>query len=337
MAAAAVLEREGCAAEVTQRMEEMPRGLTTIRENEALDDSSSSASSSRSRSTLGRQTLVQQLSSEVTRRLEADTAQKMAYMWGKGLETMQKMQAEHREEVQAVRSQLQQYTEATDQLREENRQMQAHMQHLLGYLGAMMQAQAAQAHAQAQTQLSAGGATPQLPLPAGACGRPQQPIPRYPPGLHLPADVTALLRPPRTPSPASPVLANAAENEAAKNSPKTPPSECSTAASAAVTCFNLTLRRVEGKPMGIIAKPDTTQQCLIVGGVQKGSVAFSWNNQNEGQLREIRKGDRIVVVNGQNECEAMRHEFKHNLLLRMNFERPADDDAASSDGASSSM
>jgi len=87
--------------------------------------------------------------------------------------------------------------------------------------------------------------------------------------------------------------------------------------------FNLTLCRMHDKPFGLEVQPDFIQQCLAVEGVCKGSVCEAWNQQNIGELREIRIGDRIVAVNGYHRVEAMRNEFYGRLTVCMMLEREA--------------
>lgn len=98
-------------------------------------------------------------------------------------------------------------------------------------------------------------------------------------------------------------------------------SSASTADATSTVSFRLTLRRLEGHPLGIIAKPDSETESLLVQEVQIGSVAGSWNQMNTGELREIRAGDRIVEINGLRDPEAMRAECRGKLLLKIVVER----------------
>jgi len=97
-----------------------------------------------------------------------------------------------------------------------------------------------------------------------------------------------------------------------------PPSRCTT---PEADSFSLTLRRIEGRPLGLLVHPDVLSNALIVDGVQSGSVADAWNAQNAGGVRELKRGDRLVMVNGVVDAEGMRSEFMHKLLLKLSFER----------------
>jgi len=98
-------------------------------------------------------------------------------------------------------------------------------------------------------------------------------------------------------------------------------SRASTPSRAVCAAFSLTLRRVGEMPFGLEVQPDFRTQCLVIGGVRRGSVCEAWNRQNLGEVREIRLGDRIVAVNEKREAEAMRDEFRQRLTVKMQVER----------------
>eukprot|EP00928_Gymnodinium_smaydae_P078645 TRINITY_DN62752_c0_g1_i1.p2 TRINITY_DN62752_c0_g1~~TRINITY_DN62752_c0_g1_i1.p2 ORF type:complete len:317 (-),score=88.56 TRINITY_DN62752_c0_g1_i1:502-1413(-) len=90
---------------------------------------------------------------------------------------------------------------------------------------------------------------------------------------------------------------------------------------AAEGAFTLTLRRSAGSPLGLVVQPDFATGALRVVGTQPGSVAEAWNIQNAGGARELRRGDRIVSVNGVDDVEGMRAEFYNSHLLKIAIER----------------
>lgn len=98
-----------------------------------------------------------------------------------------------------------------------------------------------------------------------------------------------------------------------------PPSGAKDSPKANWTCQSLTLRRVdEAVPLGLEVRLDVFKRCLIVGGVQPGSVVDAWNRQCvDGDQREILVGDRIVRVNNADDPEAMRGECCQKLLLKL--------------------
>lgn len=100
-------------------------------------------------------------------------------------------------------------------------------------------------------------------------------------------------------------------------------SDLSTVASSAlIFSYTITLRRVEGSPLGLeVTKPEADDKFLVIERVLPFSVAESWNKQNSGGKREILQGDRVVSVNGACEPQSMRVEFRTKPLLKVIFER----------------
>eukprot|EP00401_Gymnodinium_catenatum_P028085 CAMPEP_0117505622 /NCGR_PEP_ID=MMETSP0784-20121206/25478_1 /TAXON_ID=39447 /ORGANISM="" /LENGTH=447 /DNA_ID=CAMNT_0005301051 /DNA_START=78 /DNA_END=1421 /DNA_ORIENTATION=- len=85
--------------------------------------------------------------------------------------------------------------------------------------------------------------------------------------------------------------------------------------------FGLTLRRVDGMPLGLEVRPDDANSCLHVERVQPGTVADAWNKQCAGEQRVIMSGDRVISVNGARAPAAMRNECCQKLLLRLEVVR----------------
>jgi hypothetical protein len=83
----------------------------------------------------------------------------------------------------------------------------------------------------------------------------------------------------------------------------------------------LTLRRVDGQPLGLEVRPDTDLSCLHVERIQPGTVVEAWNRQCKGEPRTILPGDRVVSVNGATKPDDMRKEFGQKLLLKLELVR----------------
>jgi hypothetical protein len=83
----------------------------------------------------------------------------------------------------------------------------------------------------------------------------------------------------------------------------------------------LTLRRVDGEPLGLEVRPDFEYSCLLVERIQPGTVVEAWNRQCSGEPREIMPGDRVVSVNGATTPEDMRKQFGQKLLLKLKLVR----------------
>jgi len=90
--------------------------------------------------------------------------------------------------------------------------------------------------------------------------------------------------------------------------------------------FGLTLRRVDGMPLGLQVRPDDANCCLHVERVRPGTVADAWNQQCAGEQRVIMPGDRVISVNGARAPTAMRDECCQKLLLRLQVVRDVAED-----------
>eukprot|EP00930_Biecheleria_cincta_P046956 TRINITY_DN3247_c0_g1_i1.p1 TRINITY_DN3247_c0_g1~~TRINITY_DN3247_c0_g1_i1.p1 ORF type:complete len:411 (-),score=95.47 TRINITY_DN3247_c0_g1_i1:81-1313(-) len=83
--------------------------------------------------------------------------------------------------------------------------------------------------------------------------------------------------------------------------------------------FSMTLRRADNVPVGLDVKGEDT--CLLVERVRAGGAVEAWNRQCPGALREIKPGDRIIMINDVEDPEGMRQECLTKHLLRMTVVR----------------
>lgn len=99
---------------------------------------------------------------------------------------------------------------------------------------------------------------------------------------------------------------------------------------AQVPSFSLTLRRADNVPLGLDVAGDSDSDTLLVEGIRLGGAVEAWNRQCHGDSREIRRGDRIIMINGSKDAESMRDECLNKHLLRMSVVRgpPAEHGAA---------
>jgi len=88
-----------------------------------------------------------------------------------------------------------------------------------------------------------------------------------------------------------------------------------------VATFSLTLRRADNVPLGLEVAGDSGQDHLIVEAVRLGGAVEAWNRQCHGDEREIRRGDRIIMINGAKDADSMREECKKKHLLKMSVVR----------------
>jgi hypothetical protein len=85
--------------------------------------------------------------------------------------------------------------------------------------------------------------------------------------------------------------------------------------------FSLTLRRADNVPLGLDIVGESDDEWLTVEGIRLGGAVEAWNRQCHGDAREIRRGDRIVMINGAKDAEAMKEECLTKHLLRMSVMR----------------
>jgi len=88
--------------------------------------------------------------------------------------------------------------------------------------------------------------------------------------------------------------------------------------------FSLTLRRADNVPLGLDIVGEADQAWLLVEDIRLGGAVEAWNRQCQGTAREIRRGDRIIAINGAKDAKAMAEECENKHLLRMTVvRRPA--------------
>lgn len=84
--------------------------------------------------------------------------------------------------------------------------------------------------------------------------------------------------------------------------------------------FGFMLRRAEGVDWGLDVTRDENQHALLVDAVLPGGAIDYWNKQvmaGPKKDKALLAGDRIVSVNGKRDCQAMVHESKNSMLLKM--------------------
>mmetsp|Transcript_8934 Transcript_8934/g.24785 ORF Transcript_8934/g.24785 Transcript_8934/m.24785 type:complete len:462 (-) Transcript_8934:75-1460(-) len=95
------------------------------------------------------------------------------------------------------------------------------------------------------------------------------------------------------------------------------PAVLSAASTTPAQAFTLTLRRADNVPLGLDVRGDATDTNLIVKAVRPGGAIEAWNRQCAGDAREIRTGDRIILINGAEDAESMREQCLTKHLLKM--------------------
>jgi len=86
--------------------------------------------------------------------------------------------------------------------------------------------------------------------------------------------------------------------------------------------FTMALRRADNVPLGLdVARGEPGTDYLVVEAVRPGGAVEAWNRQCAGDTREIRRGDRITMINGKQDADAMREQCLQKHLLRMTVAR----------------
>ena len=86
--------------------------------------------------------------------------------------------------------------------------------------------------------------------------------------------------------------------------------------------ISMTLRRIVDEPLGLMVMlPQGRSRQLVVQSVRENSVAASWNAMTACEGRDLRKGDRIIEVNGCSENDSMLQQFREKLVLKLVIRR----------------
>lgn len=99
-----------------------------------------------------------------------------------------------------------------------------------------------------------------------------------------------------------------------------------TSAAFGLSPISITLRRVEGVPLGLEVRPYDCEalnlRCLHVDKIRPGGMADAWNRScGENNTRELRPGDRLISVNGATIPEDMRTECATRYCLKLEILR----------------
>jgi len=303
--------------------------------------------------------LVREVTAAVREHIEWKTAAAVDTLWQKGQRAMQHLQQQQLDRTAQLQSQLLACAEAHQQLQRENAMLRSGLEALMKHLTLVFGAPPHMPMPGGPPGV-APGVPPAAPpaMPTATPPTPAQPPPPQPiteaqaskPAAEVPTEVfhTPAGSPLRgAPSAADELGTGPSPTSALAALPKFPvaPSNCgSTGSGEAVTptnagqsqpaqapTFSLTLRRADNVPLGldVVGEPDT--DWLVVEDIRLGGAVEAWNRQCHGDSREIRCGDRIIMINGAKDAESMQEECLKKHLLRMSVVRtpPAENAAAS--------
>lgn len=269
--------------------------------------------------------LVREVTGAVREHIEVKMAAAVDTLWQKGQRAMQHLQQQHLNQTSQLQSQLLHCAEAHQQLQRENAMLRSGLEALMKHLTMVFGP---------PPGVPGVGAPPGpppgiVPPTASTAGAP--PTPEAIAASVLPSDAPprteglsptaeAFDTPAASPAPVAHDLgtAPAPPPAATASVPATPPAQASQAPS-----FSLTLRRADNVPLGLDIAGEADVEWLVVEGIRLGGAVEAWNRQCHGDAREIRKGDRIVMINGAKDADSMREECLNKHLLRMTVVRGA--------------
>lgn len=299
--------------------------------------------------------LVREVTAAVREHIERKTADAVDTLWTKGQRAMQHLQQQQLDRTAQLQSQLLACAEAHQQLQRENAMLRSGLESLMKHLTLVF-------GAPPQTSMPPSGppgVDPVVPL----VGPPAEPPPAQPvlPPVAVPQQAPAaeaaapkasadastedIHTPAGTPLPPGlsvaeelvtgpsprPVLDNIPGLTAGTDdsiSLSSTPTNAGQAQSAKAPTFSLTLRRADNVPLGLDVVGESDTDCLIVEDIRLGGAVEAWNRQCHGDSREIRRGDRITMINGAKDAETMQDECLNKHLLRMSVVRPDENAAA---------
>lgn len=299
--------------------------------------------------------LVREVTAAVREHIEYKTAAAVDCLWQKGQRAMQHLQQQQLNQTSQLQSQLVACADAHQKLQQENAMLRSGLEALMKHLTLVL---GAPPHAAGMPPGMPPGIPP--PCAPGATGvAPSGPAPSQANAESTPSISTRTLKraqsntsdgadfltPFGTPVVGAPSAAEefAAEIAAPGLSPfgfPVGPSSCggtgsetpspnpmaAAAASAAAAAlqaptFSLTLRRADNVPLGLDVVGDPNSDALLVEGIRLGGAVEAWNRQCHGDSREIRRGDRIIMINGVKDADSMKEECLNKHLLRMTVVR----------------
>jgi len=308
--------------------------------------------------------LVREVTAAVREHIEWKTADAVDTLWQKGQRAMRHLQQQQLDRTSQLQSQLVACAEAHQQLQRENAMLRSGLEALMKHLTLVFGAPGMPG---AQMPMPTG-APPGIPLvePPGLAPvePPSMPPPAQPadPAQQPPAaeaqvsKASAEVLPEDFHTPAGSPLPEApsvAEDFGTGPSPKPalaaipgfpegPTCDGTGSGDATPTLtsivqpqplkaptFSLTLRRADNVPLGLDVVGESETDCLVVEDIRLGGAVEAWNRQCHGDSREIRRGDRIIMINGAKDAESMQDECLNKHLLRMSVVRPTDSAAAS--------
>ena len=253
--------------------------------------------------------LIEQVTEACKEHVNQKTQEAVETLWKRGQKAMQSMQQQHAETTQQLRSQLAMCTESHRSLQRETVLLRANLEAMMKHLTILFgvpphcdptlstplwnfENQDADTHCSEEE-------LPELP------DIEEEPSPLTPFG----SDYGMLSQ--------APVSGSGGTGSETAPSPT---AEVGLTNPASATTFSLMLRRADNVPVGLHVQGEDG---LLVEKILPGGAIEAWNKQCPGEIREIRAGDRIVMINGHEDPEAMRHECLTKLLLKMTVQRVA--------------
>eukprot|EP00403_Amphidinium_massartii_P013491 CAMPEP_0178421484 /NCGR_PEP_ID=MMETSP0689_2-20121128/26671_1 /TAXON_ID=160604 /ORGANISM="Amphidinium massartii, Strain CS-259" /LENGTH=384 /DNA_ID=CAMNT_0020042997 /DNA_START=53 /DNA_END=1207 /DNA_ORIENTATION=+ len=291
-----------------------------------------------------KQELVREVSRVVSEHLECKTSEAVDALWRKGQRALCSMQQKQLDQTALLQRQLEECTAAHQRLEQESAMLRNQFEALLGSLKVIMGVS------------PVPPATPLFSPSQQARQPPQTPSSRSEGAEALQSAQDSSFSSPSLGSPwqestssrdtatsplltgdtgsdtgASTIAPPSVVQESSSNKirpPTTKPAEaapqsCQTEART----FSLTLRRAHGVPLGLDVSGQAGSSLTVLA-IRPGGAVEAWNKQCAGDAREVRAGDRIIMVNDFEDATDMRSECRQKLLLRIKILRAAESTAS---------
>ncbi|CAJ1335519.1 unnamed protein product [Effrenium voratum] len=234
--------------------------------------------------------LIRQVTEACQQQVSLKTEEAVEALWKRGQKAITSMQQQHAASTEQLRSQLAACTESYRSLERETVVLRANLEAMMKHLTLLF---GVPPHCSASFPSFDQVGLPEDEEPS--------PLPVYP------TDEAVQAQPAQTSGTGSETVPS-----------PTSLAEQTSSSPASSTTFTLTLRRADTVPAGLMVQGEDG---LLVERVLPGGAVEAWNRQCPGDFREIRPGDRIISINGQEDPCAMHQEFLTKYLLKMTVRR----------------
>jgi hypothetical protein len=266
--------------------------------------------------------LVKEVTLEVGKCLDSDAEEMIEKAWVKGQRIFDRFAKQQLAQTRALQEQLSACAVAQRQVQEENRLLRQSVEVLFKQL-TTLQPLRRQAFYDGTSDVSNAAALAKIAEQAEARAAAMKAE-----SERLSSNTEAVFAAPmRLPTPKSSPVTSTTSPMLSPRSGRSNDVPSISADDSQICSFNMTLRRADDSPVGLVVSGRPGVSCLVVKAICHGGSVDAWNRQCRGTFKEIHAGDRFVAVNGATESEAMVQECQGKQLLKFKVERGSKSDA----------